>query len=394
MVTPNKSQAITAWLIMIFINKTKSKGFSKMHILASPAYKNESFNPYNALLYRDIQIAGHRVSEYSHKTAITKQYDIIHLHWPDGYIDVANWVKAFQRVLLLTIIIMVSKTKRAKLIWTVHNLEPHDAYHPKLSQWFLKQFAAVCDGFIFLTKEGSKKFGSLYPDINISTTHSKKKSTAVIPHGHYRDSYPPPIAQLVAKELLGIPKDKSVLLFLGMIKPYKNCDGLINEFLKAKLQNTVLVIAGKVSTAEHQRKLEMLAANQPNILMYFHFIPDADMPLYMSAADKVILPYKSILNSGALLLALSFNKAVIAPRLGAFIDLHEELGSKWISIYDGDLNAEKLTFNFNSQNQISNKVPCPLENYDWNKIAELTLKFYQELCPQLAVKMARPRDEF
>jgi beta-1,4-mannosyltransferase len=394
MVTPNKSQAITLWLIMIFTNKTKNKGFSKMHIVASPAYKNESLNPYNALLYRDIEIAGHRVSEYSHKTAITKQYDIIHLHWPDGYIDVANWVKVIQRALLLAIIIMVSKIKRAKLVWTVHNLEPHDAHHPKFSQWFLKQFTAVCDGFIFLTKEGSKKFATIYPDVNISTDYRKKKRTAIIPHGHYRDSYPPPITQLAAKKSLGIPKDKSVLLFLGMIKPYKNCDGLIREFLKAELQNTVLVIAGKVSTAEHQRKLEMLAANQPNILMRLHFIPDSDLAFYMSAADKVILPYKSILNSGALLLALSFNKAVIAPRLGAFIDLYEELGSKWIGIYDGDLNAEKLTFNFNYQNQISNKVPCPLENYDWNKIAELTLKFYQELCPQLAVKMTRPRDEF
>lgn len=378
---------------MIFTNKTKNKGFSKMHIVASPAYKNESLNPYNALLYRDIEIAGHRVSEYSHKTAITKQYDIIHLHWPDGYIDVANWVKVIQRALLLAIIIMVSKIKRAKLVWTVHNLEPHDAHHPKFSQWFLKQFAAVCDGFIFLTKEGSEKFASIYPAINISNTNSKKRSAAIIPHGHYRNSYPPPIEQLAAKELLGIPKDKSVLLFLGTIKPYKNCDGLINEFLKAKLQNTVLVIVGMVSTIKHQRKLETLAANQPNVYIYLHRVPVNDVPLYMSAADKVILPYKSILNSGTLLLALSFNTPVIAPRLGAFIDLHEELGPKWICLYEGNLNAEIFTFNFNSQIQLSRKVPCPLENYDWNKIAELTLKFYQELCPQLSLKMNGQRSE-
>jgi glycosyltransferase involved in cell wall biosynthesis len=90
-----------------------------------------------------------------------------------------------------------------------------------------------------------------------------------------------------------------------------------------------------------------------------------------------------------LLLALSFNTPVIAPRLGAFIDLHEELGPKWICIYEGDLNAEILTLSFNPQRQVSSKVLCPLENYDWDKIAELTIKFYQELGSHFSVKKER-----
>lgn len=345
-----------------------------MRILASPAFRNERVNPYNAQLYRQIEASGHSVIEYSHKRVLKEKFDIVHLHWPDGYIDHRNPLKAIQRALLLISMMSLAKFKGARLVWTAHNLKPHDARHPKFSQYFLTQFLKLCNGLIFLTEEGKNSFLQYYPA-------EKNISSAVVPHGHYRDSYTKSVDQAEAKAELGLVTGKKILLFMGMIKPYKNCDVLIKEFSAAKLADYVLVIAGKPDTPEYRQQLEALAAGNENIYLRLEFIPDNQLHLYMSAADCVILPYKSILNSGALLLALSFNKPVIAPHIGAFVDLQNELGLQWIYSYVNDLDATNLEFMLEQLDGLSRPATCPLDNYDWRKLAELTIDFYEEILP-------------
>ncbi|RYY76508.1 MAG: glycosyltransferase [Gammaproteobacteria bacterium] len=343
-----------------------------MRILASPAFSNERVNPYNAQLYRRIEASGHVVFEYSHKRVLKEKFDIIHVHWPDGYIDQKNWFKAIQRAFLLTLMMSIAKIKGARLVWTAHNLKPHDAFHPKFSQFFLGQFLKLCNGLIFLTNDGKNSFLERYPA-------QQEIHQAVIPHGHYRDSYPNPVNQNEAKTSLGLPIDKKILLFMGMIKPYKNCDALIKEFGEAKLENYILVIAGKPETPKYKQQLELLAKDQDNIHLRLEFIPDDQLHIYMSAADTVILPYKSILNSGALLLALSFNKPVIAPHMGAFVELQNELGSQWIYSYASELNDADLGFMLQQLDLLSRPASCPLDNYDWRNLAELTVNFYEEI---------------
>jgi glycosyltransferase involved in cell wall biosynthesis len=346
-----------------------------MRILASPAFSNERVNPYNAQLYRKIEASGHSVFEYSHKRVLKEKFDIVHVHWPDGYIDHRNPLKAIQRALLLIVMMVIAKVKGARLVWTAHNLKPHDAHHPKFSQYFLTQFLKLCNGLIFLTAEGRNSFLQYYPA-------EKNMPCAIVPHGHYRESYPSAIDQAQAKADLGLVTNKKILLFMGMIKPYKNCDTLIKEFNAANLTDYVLVIAGKPDTPKYKQQLEALAQGNENIHLRLEFIPDSQLHLYMSAADCVILPYKSILNSGALLLALSFNKPVIAPHIGAFVDLQNELGLQWVYSYVNDLNASNLEFMLTQLNQLPRPTICPLDNYDWRNLAELTVNFYEELLPR------------
>ncbi len=349
-----------------------------MRILASPAFSNKKINPYNALLYSNINslIRAHKkntVQEYSHKKAMLEKYDIVHFHWPDGYINQKSIFKTLQRSLLLSIIVMVLKLKGSRIVWTVHNVAPHDAYHPSYSQMFMRWFAKQCEGLIFMNEESKATFFSL---------HSCKENVqyAIIPHGHYRNSYPPAIDQALAKSKLGLPQNKQVLLCFGMIKPYKNIDLLMKLFTQAKLFDYVLVIAGNTDSPELKEKLT-LYAKHPNIHLFLQFIPEDQLHIYLSAADTLILPYKAILNSGALLLALSFNKPVIAPHIGAFVSLQQELGRKWIYSYVDDLEVNSLKHALRHLEAQDRSKPCPLENYDWDKIAASTLAFYQQLLP-------------
>lgn len=357
-----------------------------MRILASPAFANEKVNPYNALLYRHMLAVEDASSEtlkplvedYTHKRAFSGRYDILHFHWPDGYVNKRGWIKSLQRALLFATMLLVSKFKHSKIVWTVHNAQPHDAFHPRFSRRFMRWFVQQCDGFIFMSEDSKEKFLQLYQPS--ATAHY-----AIIPHGHYRESYPAPISPTVARQRLGLPPNQKVLLFAGMIKPYKNIEGLITLFNETRPQDYVLVIAGNTESPALAERLRKLAAGNPDIYLFLQFIPDNQLHIYLSAADAVILPYKAILNSGALLLALSFNKPVIAPRLGAFSALQQELGLEWIYCYDGELSANELSLALNQLPLQQRQSQCPLDNYDWQKIAVQTFHFYQRLFHTQAV---------
>lgn len=343
-----------------------------MEVLASPAFSNEKVNPYNALLYREVADSNTNIQEYSHKKALLKKFSILHFHWPDGFINARSLLKSLQRCMVLAAIIIVVKLKNTKLVWTVHNVAPHDAYHPTLSRRFMNWFIRRCDGFIFMSEENRASFFSRY--------HPKPNcKTAIIPHGHYRHSYPAPIAQSRAKAQLHLSDDKKVLLFMGMIKPYKNIDTLITLFNASNLSNYQLVIVGNPDSPELRTQLQVLASSNPSIHLFLTFIPDSEIHFYLSAADAVILPYKAILNSGALLLALSFNKPVIAPHMGAIISLQTELGEAWVASYKGDITEQALTTSIDHLERSTRQAICPLDNYNWDKLGATTRSFYETL---------------
>lgn len=343
-----------------------------MKILASPAFSNEKINPYNSLLYREIVGLGSEVSEYTHSKAIFKKFDVIHFHWPDGYINKKSLLKMWQRISVFVAVIMSAKLKGSKIVWTVHNVVPHDAFHPTLSKYFMRWFVSQCDGLIFMSEEGKQTFFNLYGP-------NKNLQYQIIPHGHYRNSYPASIDKDEARKLLSLKSDKKIILSLGMIKPYKNIDGLIKTFNITDFDDYELVVAGKPETSELSDELKRLSQNAGNIHLFLKFIPDNEVNIYLSAADILILPYNAILNSGALLLALSFNKPVIAPHMGAIIALQKELGQEWIYSFKGELDSKSLLEALSFFGSTYRSDICPLDNYNWDRLAHSTLAFYTTL---------------
>ncbi len=341
-----------------------------MRILASPAFSNEKINPYNALLYRELQRRGVEVGEYRHGKLFEKTVDLVHFHWPDDYINQKTLAKTWLRIMLLTATVYLLKLKGSKLVWSVHNATPDNAIRPQLSLAFMQWFTRRCDGFIFMSEANKAAFYQCYQPAETSRH-------AIIPHGHYRTYYPPAVSQLAAKHHLGLNAKRKVLLFLGMIKPYKNIEGLMYAFNEARLGNYQLVIAGRPDNSALRADLEALKG--ANTRLFLRFIPDSELSVYMSAADVVILPYRTIPSSGALLLALSYNRPVIAPHMGAVVDLQKNLGLQWIYGYAGELTAGCLQHALIALEHSARDPVCPLDNYSWDKIAASTLNFYHQL---------------
>lgn len=244
-------------------------------------------------------------------TAIKQKPDYIHFDWIVSY-----YYRRFLTLTILSIplfflqILFVRYILQIKIVWSFHNILPHDLPFPKIhfcSQKFLikhcylvRVFSETCKSII------SEKYG--YP----------KHKIKIIPEGSFDTYYPNDITKQQARNDLGIPENSSVLLYFGLIKPYKGIIELIEVFNKIKASKCYLVIAGKVMDPEYGKKIEHLC--NESILIFDEFIPKNEVQTYFQAGDIVVLPFKKIENSGSVILAMGFSKPIVTLRSGAVED--------------------------------------------------------------------------
>lgn len=300
----------------------RSVAYSRpLRVLARPAFKNRRLNPYNAILYRGLADLGVRVDEYTPLRALGR-YDVFHVHWPESTFN-HTLVEALATTSTLLAAMDVLARRGARTVWTVHNLEAHERRFPGHERAFFQRFVRRLDGVIALSAAGLEAVRERYPEL-------RSRPGFVIPHHHYRGQYPDTITRSEARRRLDLPETARVILFCGRIEPYKNVPALATAFGALDLSEARLVIAGKPRTEALRRELEAFAARDPRILFRPGRVADDALQVYLRAADLVALPYRDILNSGSAILALSFDRPVIVPALGACAELADTVGREWV----------------------------------------------------------------
>jgi glycosyltransferase involved in cell wall biosynthesis len=143
-----------------------------------------------------------------------------------------------------------------------------------------------------------------------------------IHHGHWLDYYPRDVSTEQARARLGIAPGVFVFGFVGLCKPYKNLDQLIEAFAAAGQQSSLL-IAGKFQSQEYGQRIEQMLAKLDPARVIFRpgFVDDADLQVYVRASNVLVLPFTDTLTSGSAMLALSFGRPAVAPRLGGMPEL-------------------------------------------------------------------------
>jgi len=148
------------------------------------------------------------------------------------------------------------------------------------------------------------------------------------PMGNFEDFVVqhPVDAGAACRSSLDVPQEARVILFFGLIRRYKGVDRLLAAFeLLAKAEDLYLVIAGSTAP-ELARELEAtIERSEAKARIRFRprFSSDPELAALLRMADVVVLPYEHIYQSSALLLAMSFGKAIIAsdiPGLREYLD--------------------------------------------------------------------------
>lgn len=357
---------------------------ARLRVLARPAFSNQLENPYNALIYGELPRLGVDVFEYSPLGGLFGRYDIVHVHWPESTFN-ASLPEAWVTTQSLISVVDRLRRRGAKLVWTAHNLRAHEQRHPRAEAAFWREFVARVDAVFSLSESALAPLRARFPEL-------VARPTFVTPHPHYR-SRCTSVPRSEARAQLGLAQDAAIVLFFGRIFEYKNVPALI-EVVQRLPQLTdgrrvELVIAGKPRSSAIAEALEAAAHGEPRIRLMLRHLSEHDTSLCFGAADLVALPYRDILNSGTALLALSFDRKVLMPRLGAAPELARLVGERWLELYDelgpatleGSLLRARELPNVSDGRQLASLEP--------SRIARLTADAYRALAGSSNVPRAR-----
>ncbi len=343
-----------------------------MHILARPAFKNKTDNPYNWLLYTYMKDLGVDIDESSPQKLIFNRYAIWHIHWPDLLLNNQNQVKAFIKIQALLAQMDWARYQGVKTVWTIHNLATHEQFYPKLEAWFWQAFIRRLDGYISLSKAGMEAAKKRF-------MHLRNIPGFVVPHGHYRGEYLDDVSSQQARALLEIPDSAKVLLFFGKIRSYKNAPQLIRAFRQFSDPNTILYIVGRPEFPVLEQEIKTEAALDSRVQLHLDFVPKEKAQVFFRAADLVVLPYREILNSGSALLALSFNCPILVPLRGALGELQTQVGKEWVHTYTGDILPLQIEAALEWALNTPRAKQAPLDAWDWKELAQQTIHAYKAI---------------
>lgn len=282
-------------------------------------------NPYQTLLMSGLRDAGVRwfpVPDVVDAAPAPHQADgrldnyILHVHWTDPVVHPATDAgQAAARLAGFRERIRDLRRRGGRLIWTIHNVFPHEWKYPEVERELAAFLAAEADVVHVLCPE---TVAAVAPHYVLPS-----ERTRVIRHCSYLGVYPDAVSRLAARRRFGFDADDHVLLFFGGIRPYKGVGELLDAFDAAAARDPRLrlVVAGAAKRLDPRDDLPQRCAGDPRITAVFDPVADEEIQFYFKAADSVVLPYRSVLNSGSFHLAVSYGRPVVAPRVGALRSL-------------------------------------------------------------------------
>ncbi|GIG28930.1 glycosyltransferase [Cellulomonas marina] len=253
---------------------------------------------------------------FSWRRGLTTRYDVLHLHWPEQLLRGGNRVSTWANRAAFVVLVLRCRLLGVPMVQTAHNVRPHEprpGVEEHLLRWYRRHLSAVVR-------------------LNASTPPQPGTVDVLVGLGHYRQAFarhPQP------------PSVPGRLLSFGIIRPYKNVPALLAAF--AGLDGDVsLHVVGRAADDEVRRGVVEAAARDPRVRATLDFVGDDVLVREVCESALVVLPYREMNNSGAVLVALSLARPVLAPRSAVNEELVREVGPGWLHLYDGDLTTRHL----------------------------------------------------
>jgi len=249
------------------------------------------------------------------------------------------------------------------------NVIPHEKRTGdiKLTKYFLKQNS----GFIVMSEKVKNDLLLLRP--------ASKYLQVIHPlYDHFGDV----MNREEACSKLGIPLSNKVILFFGFIREYKGLDLLIKA-MKLLPEDYTLIVAGE-SYGDFKRYQNLIDSNTltSRIRLYIKYIPDKEVPVFFSASDVCVLPYKSATQSGIISISFHFNIPVIATDVGGLKEMveHGKTGLMVSSLEPKDLSDSiKYYFDRNLKPGFQNNIKEYKKKHSWSALADDIIEFYKTI---------------
>ena len=114
------------------------------------------------------------------------------------------------------------------------------------------------------------------------------------------------------------------------------------------------------------------------------YVTEPQIPAFFRRADLVVLPHRSVDQSGVLYIALAFGKPMLLSAVGGFTEMAEDHGAgRAVPPEDPDAMAtaiRELLANPGERAALGDRAAAAAAGpYSWDHVAALTLDLYREL---------------
>lgn len=281
------------------------------------SFPPQSVNPYIRRFYGELAATGvslHPRPWFSVRWLWKERdrVDAVHFHWPEQLWSGFREHPA-RGLLKLASFLSLARVLGIRIFWTAHNVDPHER-SPWADAVGLRLIASLADLVICHSASAREVLAERY---------GIERKVVLMPHGNYDGVYPAPRPAAEVKAAWGLALDRPVLACIGRLRDYKGLD-VACEAASRLGDQVQLLVAGVPHPGFDLDSLSSDMARLPEAILVPRSLSDAEFADLVSASDIVLLPYRHVTGSGALLAAWSLGRAIVASDLPYFRELTQE----------------------------------------------------------------------
>jgi glycosyltransferase involved in cell wall biosynthesis len=174
-----------------------------------------------------------------------------------------------------------------------------------------------------------------------------------------------------------------VVLFFGLVRPYKGVDVLLDAFASLGSIGAELWVVGRAQGVDLVKLRERARQASTRVRFVSRFVEDSEIPALFERADLVVLPYRYAEQSGVLYAALAFGKPIVMSAVGGFPEVAAHGAGRLVPPGDSETLAATigdLLERPDERRALADAARAAVAGpYSWDRIAKDHLALYREL---------------
>ena len=256
-----------------------------------------------------------------------------------------------------------------KFVCQIDNVEPHE--HHIIDKPCNHYYLDAVDGFVYMSEQ-------VHGELNAYT-----QAPAIFsPHPMF-ENFGKAVPRDEACKKIGINPAENYTLFFGLIRDYKGLDLLLEAWAKWLPEGRKLLIAGEfyASREKYIALIERLRL-QDRVVLHDRFIADDDVKYYFSAADCLVLPYRTATQSGVTQIAYNFSVPMIVTRVGGLPEIvpNGRVGLVCEPTTESITTAIERLYSDNTLDLFADNFPEERKRFSWEEMCAKLLEVYNICC--------------
>ncbi|MDP8299340.1 MAG: glycosyltransferase family 4 protein [Candidatus Tantalella remota] len=267
-----------------------------------------------------------------------KGYRILHFQWLQYYYRKGTLAESQHNGEKFLKGVSIAKAIGFRIVWTCHNIKPHEDEYPQLSEKMRRAFSGYCDCILVLHKSMIEK---------VRKSYGYDGGMEFSSLGDYGDMYPVKgISMVEARKELDVPEDAFVFIAsIGVSRGYKKLPVLVEAFLKMRetVQSDVrLFLGGRLFDGSDP--LGLRAFSEGNSDGWADYEDTGrHMEEYLMASDIMVLTHEMDGVSANVYLSASFGVPLLVTcESGSTAELVLENGLGKVSASDTEALARNM----------------------------------------------------